>query len=135
VRSGRRAARELVEIVRAAAEDVSEGDRVVDVDKGVDRRQALASLDALDEALDRGAVARLLDAEALIGAAPSGDAGDRRKLRIAPARAAGLFALGDEPVEHRRTLAAKVQAFGNHDGDAEIGKARDELGDGEFEGH
>ena len=63
-------------------------DRVVDIDQRVDLGEGIARQDALDEALDGGAVAGLLDAEALVGGAPGRDAGDLRQFGAGPADAA-----------------------------------------------
>jgi hypothetical protein len=92
-------------------------------------------LTPLDEPLDRGAVARLLDAEAFVGGAPGGDARDLGELLVGPSGAARLFALGDEPIERRRPLRSELERFGDDHRHAEFREAGREFGNGEFERH
>ncbi len=91
--TGRRAAvaegdvaRDLVQIVGPERHDMGQRHGVVDVNEGVDLGQPATGEHVLDQPLDRGAVARLLDAEGAIGLPPRGDAGDLRQLH--PAHAA-----------------------------------------------
>ena len=108
---------------------MGERDGVVGVDEGVDRRQAAAGEHVLDQPLDRGAVARPLDAEGAVGLPPGGDAGNLRQLHVRPLRPAGRDARGDERGKLRRPLGAHLDVLGNHDPDAKLGKRADDFGD------
>ena len=122
--------REAVEIVRPERQHVGKRYRVVEIDECVHARERPAREHVLQEPLDRGAIARLLDAEALVGRAPCRDAGDLRELRAAPALARGRLALRDQGIERCRTLGCDRQPFGDHECDTIIGKRACDIGDG-----
>ena len=96
----------LVEVVAAEAEAARQGREVVKVDQRVDLGQRLPRQHPLDQPFDRGAVARPLDPEPLVGRAPRRDPGNCRKLHAAPARPALGFGRRDLGRERRRPAGA-----------------------------
>ncbi len=110
-------------------------DGVVRVDEAVDRRQRPPGEHVLDEPLDRGAIARALDPETLVGGPPGGDPGNGGELHAAEAGARRRLALGDEACERRRPLRRNRETFRHDGGDAKGGEALGDLGDREGAGH
>ena len=97
-----------IEIVAAETQLARQRNCVVEVDQRVDLRQRAARQHALDQPLDRRTVAGALDAEALVGGAPRGDAGNGGQLGPVPTYAAGL--LGRRDLRRQRGAAALADA-------------------------
>ena len=121
--------RDLGEIVGAERQHMRERHRVVEIDECVHAREWPAREHVLDQPLDRGAIARLLDAEAFVGGAPRRDTGNLRQLRAAPRRASRLLPFGDQRIERGGTFGRDGEPFGDDDRDAIGGKCVGDVGD------
>ena len=103
--------RDLIEIVGTERQHMGERHRIVEIDEGVDARELTAGEHVLDQPLDRGAIARLLDAETLVGVAPRRNPGNLRSSMPAQrARAAASRSRSARPIaETWKALSVSVR--------------------------
>ena len=125
--------RDAVEIVGAERQHVGERHRIVEIDERIHARERPAREHVLDQPLDRGAIARLLDAEALVGGAPRRDAGDLRQLRPAPASRAPPPRARRSAHRARPGARRDGQPLGDDERDAVVGKRVRDVGDGNLQ--
>ena len=111
-----------IEIVRAERNDMRQRDGVVGVDESVDLGQGAAGKNVLDQPLDRGAIAGLLDAEGAISLPPRRDPRDFGQFRSTPASRGMRLAIRDEGGERSGTFKPHVDVRRDDHGHANSGK-------------